>query len=94
MLRLVLVLLCVTLTLAVLLQQRTRHAALRSQNLRLAGEVERARQTLWQRQVMVAANVAPGSIEQHVASTPANVVPTRPEVRQQAQLDGWEQLLQ
>ena len=75
-LRLVLTLACLTLTLAALLQLRQRHAAVRSENLRLAAEVRREQQDLWQQQLLVAAAVSPDAVERRVAAAPPPPGPT------------------
>lgn len=70
MLRLLILLLCVGATLAMLLQLREQQQAMRAQNLKLHRQIRTLERTLWQQQVLIGADLAPGSLERQITPTP------------------------
>ena len=78
MLRLLVMLGCVGVTLMALLQLRQQQQALGAGNLRLHREIRQLEQTLWRQQVLVGADLAPGSLEHRVGQAPLPT-PHRPD---------------
>lgn len=68
-----LIILALTATLALLLQMREQQAKLRNDALRLHRDIRETQRVLWQQQILLGANLAPGVLEQQldVAATPA-----------------------
>ncbi|MEM8875663.1 MAG: hypothetical protein AAGD32_15565 [Planctomycetota bacterium] len=61
--KLILTILAIVAVLAILLQIRQQQAAVRSDTLRLHRDIRNTQRTLFQQQVLIGANLAPGAIE-------------------------------